>query len=183
MAKDDPGRIYSNSYNANDYVNSIKWDSISETGDMIAYYKGLIEFRREHDGLSYETTEEIQKSLNFLDHRLENVIAYTVKENKNLFFENTICIIYNPHAEESFVNIPKGRWKIYINGEKAGTEVLDTVKGGTTVNIPDTSALVMVSTSMKTSALCGCVGVVFAVFLIAVVARKRREKNECGSNH
>lgn len=186
VAKDDPERIYSNSYNANDYVNSIKWDSISKAQDMIAYYKGLMEFRKEHDGLSYETTEEIQKSLNFLDHRLKNVIAYTVKENRNLFFENTICMIYNPEMEEVFVSIPKGRWKVYVNGEKAGTEVLDTVKGGTTVNIPDTSALVMVSTSMKTSALCGCVGVVagvLAVFLIVVVARKRRKKNECGSNY
>lgn len=185
-AKDDPGRIYSNSYNANDYVNSIKWDSISETRDMIAYYKGLMAFRKEHDGLSYETTEEIQESLNFLDHRLENVIAYTVKENKNLFFENTICMVYNPNMEESFVSIPKGRWKVYINGEKAGTEVLDTVKGGTTVNVPDRSALVMVSTSMKMSALCGCISVaagILIVLLIFIVIRKRRKKNECGSNH
>ena len=186
VAKDDPGRIYSNSYNANDYVNSIKWDSISETQDMIAYYKGLMEFRKEHDGLSYETTEEIQKSLNFLEHRLKNVIAYTVKENRNLFFENTICMIYNPNTEEAFVDIPRGRWKVYINGEKAGTEVLDTIKGGTAVNIPDTSVLVMVSTSMKTSVLCGCITVV-AVILVAslmfVIIKKGRKKHECSSDH
>lgn len=187
VAKDDPERIYSNSYNANDYVNSIKWDRIAENKDVIAYYKGLMEFRKEHNGLSYETTEEIQKSLNFLDHRLENVIAYTIKENKNLFFENTICVIYNPNdTEESYIDIPKGRWKVYINEEKAGTEVLDTIGGGKAVAVPGISALVMVKTSMKTKALYGCAAVVFSilvVFILFRIVRKRGKKHEYSSDH
>lgn len=179
VAKDDSERIYSNSYNANDYVNSIKWDSISENQDMTAYYKGLMEFRKNHKGLSYETTKEIQESLNFIDGTEENVIGYTVKEDKNWFLENTICIIYNPNDESTSVNLPKGRWKVYINGEKAGTEVLSTIKGGKEASIPDTSAFVMVRTTMKTKAVYGCVGavvVIFVVFVISVIYRRRKSK-------
>lgn len=177
VAEDDPERIYSNSYNANDYVNSIKWDSISENKDMIAYYKGLMEFRKEHKGLSYETTEEIQELLNFIDGLEDNVIGYTVKEDKNWLFENTICIIYNPNDENTSVNLPKGRWKVYINGEKAGTEVLSTVKGGEAASIPDTSAFVMVRTTMKTEAIYGCAGavaIIIAVLAVFLVFRKKR---------
>lgn len=187
-AEDDPTRIYSNSYNANDYVNSIKWDSISENQDMLSYYKGLMEFRKSHKGLSYETTEEIQHSLSLLDGTEGNVIGYTVKEDKNWFFENTICIIYNPETEEAFVNLPKGRWKVYIDGDHAGTEVLDTYKGEQEISVSGTSALVLVSTSMKTKVVYGCIGIVIvifaAAFVIIIVRRKKRggNKNEHSSN-
>ena len=183
VAKDDASRIYSNSYNANDYVNSIKWDTISENKDMLAYYKGLMEFRKSHSGLSYETTKEIQELLTFLEETEENVIAYTVKEDKNSFFENTICIIYNPNSEESTVSIPKGRWKVYINGEKAGTEVIDTIKGGQGISVADTSSLVLIRTSMKSKTKIFCTIaaiVVFAVFILFIM--KRRRKNEHSSN-
>jgi pullulanase/glycogen debranching enzyme len=42
----DNGTFNSNSYNAGDEVNSIKWDTLSDKkyADVFEYYKGLIKF-------------------------------------------------------------------------------------------------------------------------------------------
>lgn len=177
-AEDDPERIYSNSYNANDYVNSIKWNSISENQDMTAYYKGLMEFRKNHKGLCFETAGEIQELLHFIDGLEDNVIGYTVKEDKNWLFENIIYILYNPNDKSTSVSFPKGNWKVYINGEKAGTEVLSAIKGGTKTDIPEVSAFVAVRTAMKPKAAHGCAGgaVIIFIFAVFVIYRRRKRK-------
>lgn len=180
VAKDDPTRIYSNSYSANDYVNSIKWNSVSEQTDMVSYYKGLMQFRKEHPGLCYETAEEIQESMEFLQDLEENVIGYTVVEKKNILLENKICMLYNPTSAETPVTLPKGSWKVYINGEQAGTEIIERLKGGNQIRIPEEEALVMVSTYVRKEVLyAGAVAIALACIIIGsvkIIHRSKRRK-------
>ena len=80
------------------------------------------------------TTEDIQKSINFLDKQLElpaNVVGYTLSgEASNDIWKN-IMVIFN--ANDTDVEIPLYNgdldWEIVVNGEKAGVESLGSIKG------------------------------------------------------
>lgn len=177
VAQDDPEKIYGNSYSAGDFVNSIKWNDISEYRELAAYYKGLMEFRKDHKGLSYETAGEIQKNMRFLETDEENVIAYTVVEEENLILENKICIIYNPNMEEASAMLPKGKWKVFINGEQAGTEELAVLSGGREISVPGIESLVLVRTYVKAEVLYGAVFIV-AIAGIFIFAKKHGQKEK-----
>lgn len=58
----DDGTFNSNSYNAGDEVNSIKWDTLSDKkyADVFEYYKGLIKFRKAHPALRLSTSEDVK---------------------------------------------------------------------------------------------------------------------------
>ncbi|MCM1159782.1 MAG: type I pullulanase [Roseburia sp.] len=185
VAEGEPEKIYGNSYNAGDDVNSIKWDSISEYPDMVSYYKGLMAFRKEHKGLSYETAEEIEKNMKFLDGLPEQVIAYTVTEPENLILENEICMIYNPNKEQASLMLPKGRWKVYIDGERAGVEELASLNGKTQIQIPGIEPLVLVRTYIKVEVFYAGIGIgaLAAIFAGIKIRRSRRKKHERSSNH
>lgn len=187
VSEKDPNRIYSNSYNSGDYVNSIKWDSISKQADMVAYYKGLMAFRKSHTGLSYETTEEITSNMKFLNNLEENVIGYSVIEGKNAIFNNEICMIYNPNSFETVINLPKGTWEVYINGEQAGIEPIETIEGSTDITIQKAEVMVLVRSYVKPQVIYFTIAVlaVLALLISIMTFKKRKEKgkNECSSNH
>lgn len=52
-------------------------------------------------------------------------------------------MIFNPNGEETQVTLPDGVWDVYINGEKAGTEILETITDNTATVAP-ISAMVLV---------------------------------------
>lgn len=187
VSEKDPNRIYSNSYNSGDYVNSIKWDTITENLDMIVYYKGLMAFRKIHTGLSYETTDEITENMKFLNNLEENVLGYIVTEEKDAISNHEICMIYNPNSFETNVTLPEGTWEVYINGEQAGTESIETIEGAKEITVPEAEALVLVRSYVKPQVIYMTIsfGAVLILFILLGVHGKRKEKgrDEHSSNH
>ena len=165
-----------NSYNINDYTNSMKWDTLDDpvTADMHEYYKGLIAFRAKHPELRMRTVEDINAYLTFLAPEQDNVVAFTAVDGANEDAKTTL-VIYNGNGEAIDFTLPEGKWDIYVNGEKAGTKVLDTVEG--IVSVAGTSAMVLVEASA--SSLLYIIGAVVAVVisgsLVAVVLKKRKK--------
>jgi pullulanase len=131
-----------NSYQSSDSVNSIKWDSKEANRDVYEYYKGLIAFRKAHPALRMITTEELQKNLTFLENMPEKVVGYTIDHSPNNESEKSICIIFNANKAATPVTVPEGCWNVYVRGDKAGTEILETIKGGSIIVDP-ISALVL----------------------------------------
>jgi pullulanase len=123
-------------------VNSIKWDSKEANRDVYEYYKGLIAFRKAHPALRMITTEELQKNLTFLENMPEKVVGYTIDHSPNNESEKSICIIFNANKAATPVTVPEGCWNVYVRGDKAGTEILETIKGGSIIVDP-ISALVL----------------------------------------
>lgn len=135
------GGFDENSYSSPDATNSIKWDNKDNVLDVYEYYKGLIAFRKAHGALRMTTAEEIQNHLTFVDGLGANVVAYTIGNSPNGEIAQEIFVIYNANKEAVGVPLPEGEWEIYINGEKAGCEVLDRVSG--TVQVEGISAMVL----------------------------------------
>ena len=168
-----------NSYNLNDYTNSIKWDTLDDatTADMLEYYKGLIAFRSEHPALRMTTTEDIEANLAFMDVEQKNVVAYTIANSPNGEKAKNIMVIYNGNEEAVDLTIPEGKWHVYINGEKAGTEVLDTVEG--TVNVAGISAVVLVQEGANVALIVGIIIAAVAILAgvgIFVSTKKKAKK-------
>lgn len=146
------GETYdANSYSSSDAVNSLKWDSLTENKDVYEYYKGLIAFRKAHNALRMTETEDIQNSLTFLADAVEaDAIAYTITGSPNDEVAEEIMVIHNGNAEEISVNLPdEDTWSVYINGEQAGTKVIEKVSGKVTVDKISTMVLVKESTTSK----------------------------------
>ena len=132
-----------NSYKSPDSINSIKWDTLSDpvVQDVVDYYAGLIEFRRNHSALRMTTAEEVAEKITQLGGLDFNVLGFHIAADAN-GEENELVIVFNPNAESTTVTLPAGAWDIRINGEDAGDSSLGTAEG--TVEVAPISAMVLV---------------------------------------
>ncbi len=135
------GSFNSNSYNAPDSVNSLKWDDLgkSEYKTVYNYYKGMIAFRKAH--AAFRSMEDAGDRYTFVDGTEKGVIAYELEPN-NGEVSDGIFVVYNPLAEAQTITLPEGEWTICVQGDKAGTESLGTASGSITVDGISTTILV-----------------------------------------
>ena len=155
---DESGNVIHNSYNSSDYVNTLRWYNLDKAiySDTVDYYKGLIEFRKNHEALRLDTAEEVAKNVTY--HWVTNdVILYTINGKSSVPGEvaDGIVVIYNASASKQSINlygndgvgnaynIARGTWNICVNEEDAGAEVLGTVTNGW-ASVAAHSALVLV---------------------------------------
>ena len=175
-----------NSYKSSDAINSIKWDEMNM--DVYEYYKGLIEFRKAHSALRMTSADDIEKYLEFIDAP-SNVVAYTIDGKAEGEISDQLLIIYNANKTETEVTIPEGEWKVCINVDKAGTDVIETVSGGT-VKVAGISCMALVKGETVVAAdadnaddnmtlyiIIGVVAVVVVAVIIFLVAKKNGKKN------
>lgn len=135
------GKFEENSYKASDFVNSIKWNLVTENKEIEEYYKGLIEFRKDNPGLKMNTNKLVEKNLIFMENLPSGMIGYTIKKDKVLGQKEDIVIIHNSRDEELKLKLPSGIWKVYIDGERASKTPLYEVSEETM--IPKISTLVL----------------------------------------
>lgn len=145
---DDGTSFVDNSYNSPDSVNSLKWDTLTKNKEVFNYYKGLIAFRKAHSALRMTKTADIQENLKFLEGLEPNVVGYTIDNSPNGETAKSLCVIYNANKETSAITIPEGDWNVYVKGQQAGIEILETVKGGT-ITVEPITTMVLVQEDKK----------------------------------
>lgn len=138
----EDGTFDENSYASPDAVNSIKWDSLDDENTKMVYefYKGLIAFRKAHDSLRMEnTTAEQIKFYGQEEHK--GAVVYEIAPEA-VGASGNVFVIYNPFEEDITVTLPEGSWDVYVKGQTAGNEVLETVSGE--VSVESISCMVLV---------------------------------------
>lgn len=146
---DETGTVFvHDSYKSPDFVNSLKWDLLDTNAQVVEYYKGLIAFRKAHSALRMTKTEDIQSNLTFMEGLDANVVAYTINNSPNGETAKSLLIVYNANKEATTLTVPAGDWNVYVKGNKAGTEILETISGGK-VTVDPISALVLVQEDAK----------------------------------
>ena len=125
-----PGGAYDhNSYNSPDIVNSIKWNRKSEFIDVYNYYKGLIALRKAHTAFRFPTKELIGKNMNFFSRLPQKVVGFSLTGDCSL---EEIIVFLNPNNYD--INLYAfGKYNVYADGDRAGTEPLYTVDGNYSV--------------------------------------------------
>ena len=185
----EDGTFDTNSYSSGDKINNLKWSDLEneEYQAVYEYYKGLIAFRKAHGALRLTTAEDVASAVTVVDGMDANVIAFDIQGGINGETADELYIIYNANTTDTTVTLPDGNWNVYINGEKAGTEVLDTVTG--TAAVAPISPLVLVRESSKSAfssnttgsasnigLIVGIVAVVVVVAGIVVVMVRKKSK-------
>ena len=150
----DDGTFNSNSYNAGDKVNTIHYsDLLDETvKDVFEYYKGLISFRKAHKALRLETAEEVGANVSEIVQNDTECLTF-VFDGKNIEGEisDGLFVVLNAEPVDEVIELPEGEWKVCVNGEKAGTEVLSVETGSVQVKAGTAMVLVQGENEVKES--------------------------------
>ncbi len=166
------GSLNSNSYVAGDEVNAIRWENLSDEtyADTIAYYKGLIAFRKAHPSLRLASAEEVAELVVPVEETPDDVLAFQI-EGKRVEGEisNQIFVIYNPNKEAQTVQLPKGRWTICIDKENAGTAKLGRASKKVTVDGVSTMVLVKGNATLDDSPVLVIVVLVFMLGVFSAI--------------
>ena len=141
-----------NSYNASDEVNQIDWNWKNENQDVYDYYKGLISLRSAHPAFRMSAQEDIQNNLTFMEEVPLGVIAFNLANNANGDSASDITVIHNATDSEQVISLPKSAdWQLVVNGETAGTDVIEVVSGDSVTVTPNSSYVLMIDDSMNTT--------------------------------
>lgn len=142
------GGFEHNSYMSPDSVNSLKWSDLEneEYQNVYDYYKGLIAFRKAHGALRLTNAGDVKANVFAVDGLPSNVVAFRINGGVNGETSDGLFLIFNANNTAQEITLPAGTWNVYINGEKAGTNVLETVTDGTVTAAP-ISATVLVKAS------------------------------------
>ena len=138
------GTFDSNSYRSPDSVNSIKWDDLAapEYRDTLAYYQGLIAFRKAHSALRLTTAEEVARNVVPISGLDSNVLAFHINGGVGGEEAQGLYVIFNANPTFKKVPLPAGKWNVNIDHQRAGISTLATAQ--TKVNVAPFSAMVLV---------------------------------------
>ena len=123
------GKFDENSYRSPDRVNAIRWDTLEspEYQETLAYYKGLIAFRKAHEGLRQTGREAVQASVFPVETGNPKAVCYRVEDRYH-----SILAIFNADDQPLTMTLPDGTWDVNIHDGAAGTVPLFTAQGEVT---------------------------------------------------
>ena len=128
-----------NSYSSGKALNQLDWMSLETYGDVVDYYKGLIEIRKNISAFS-DPTSATANSINYFDDMPNGVIAYSINDP----VYSKVVVIFNSSEETATVNID-GTYAQLADATTAGMQNLGTVTDK--VKISSKSAAVLVDKS------------------------------------
>ena len=134
-----------NSYRSSSAVNQLDWERRSDYGDLVQYYAGLIEIRKNFSAFTDPTGDSV-KNIKFIDNLPKGVIAYTLKNKTDSSQWEQVAVMFNAAEKDVEVTLPEGlasEWVVVVNGDSAGLGGLAIVKENT-VSVKAGTALMLV---------------------------------------
>lgn len=128
-----------NSYNSPDSINHLDWNNLQRYPQFFAYYKNLIQLRKNHPAFRLATGDKVRQHLEFLpavdskDVKQDCLVGFLLKDLQGIDAWKTIVVIYNFNKEAKEMAIPEGNYTIACCngtideaglGEVSGKEVL-----------------------------------------------------------
>lgn len=130
-----------NSYQSPDSVNAIDWKRKAEHADVFAYYKGLIQLRKNHPAFRLGDADLVRKHLEFLPVTGSNVVAYRLKDNAGGDVWRDIIVVLNARKEAARVSVPEGKYTVVCKDGTINEKGLGNIHG-TEISVPAQSALI-----------------------------------------
>ncbi len=131
-----------NSYQSPDSVNAIDWDRKTLNADVFAYYKGLIQLRRNHPAFRLGDAEAVRKHLEFLPVEGTNLVAYRLKEHAGGDAWEDVIVVLNARRESASLQVPEGRYTAVCQNGVVNEKGLATVYGPTLTVAPQSAMIV-----------------------------------------
>lgn len=115
-----------NSYRSPDQTNAIDWTWKVDNMDVFEYYKGLIEIRRSVDVFSYDSKEDLQSHLFFLQDP-SGMVSYIVYDETSPW-EYTL-VAHNNAVVDRPLDLQGYTWNLVANKDTAGLNTISEVEG------------------------------------------------------
>lgn len=136
-----------NSYKSSPEINKINWNNILEYQDLVSYYKGLYEIRKNFTPFtamdkSYSSAYTLNKAMG---SAFSNQVAFTVKNDQPDEWQ-TMAVIHNSAKKAEEVKLKDEsctEWVIIANDKTAGLKNLGEVSGST-FTVPAISTVIAV---------------------------------------
>ncbi len=120
------GMIDHNTYDKDNEVNYINYNYAKLNQELWDYYKGLIELRKEFQSFRRAEYEGVK----FISvHDNDFALGYVLKHENEEF-----VVLFNAHPLKEIVcELPKGKWDVLVDQDKAGIKSLSKVSGLITI--------------------------------------------------
>lgn len=130
-----------NSYQSPDSINAIDWSRKALHADVFAYYKGLIQLRKNHPAFRLGSAELVRRHLEFLPVEGKNLVAWRLKEHAGGDKWEDIVVVLNSRREPARVTVPQGSYTVVCRDGFINEGGLAKVSG-TELVVPAQSALI-----------------------------------------
>ena len=130
-----------NSYQSPDSINAIDWSRKALHADVFAYYKGLIQLRKNHPAFRLGDADLVRRHLEFLPVEGTNVVAWRLKEHAGGDKWEDIVVVLNSRREPARVTVPQGSYTVVCKDGFINEGGLAKVSG-TELTVPAQSALI-----------------------------------------
>ena len=130
-----------NSYQSPDSVNAIDWKRKTEHADVFAYYKGLIQLRKNHPAFRLGDAGLVREHLEFLPVEGSNVVAYRLKGHAGGDTWGNIYVVLNARKETAKVSVPEGKYTVVCKDGFISEQGLGTMYGPE-ISVPAQSAMI-----------------------------------------
>ncbi|MCI6007149.1 MAG: type I pullulanase [Ruminococcus sp.] len=131
-----------NSYSSSVDINKLDWSRTAEYGDLVSYYKGMLEFRNYFAPVRTATKlDNVTGSYNNSTGLVQMVYA----DNTNSDWKNVV-MLFNDGSKDQTVTLDSAlpdSWVTVVNGQMAGVANLGEVSGRD-ITVPAGEALVLV---------------------------------------
>ena len=131
-----------NSYQSPDSINAIDWSRKAQHADVFAYYKGLIQLRKNHPAFRLGDADLVRRHLEFLPVEGTNVVAWRLKEHAGGDAWEDIVVVLNSRREPARVAVPDGRYTVVCKDGFINEAGLAKVVGAE-VMVPAQSAMIL----------------------------------------
>ena len=136
-----------NSYKSSPEINKINWNNIVEYQDLVSYYKGLFEIRKNFTPFtamdkSYAPSYTLNQAIG---SAFSNQVAFTVKNDQADEWQ-TMAVIHNAATTAKEVPLKDDsctEWVIIADGQSAGLKNLGEVSGST-FTVPALTSIIAV---------------------------------------
>lgn len=130
-----------NSFQSPDSINAIDWSRKALHADVFAYYKGLIQLRKNHPAFRLGSAELVRRHLEFLPVEGKNLVAWRLKEHAGGDRWEDIVVVLNSRREPARVAVPQGNYTIVCKDGVINEGGLAKVSGAE-LTVPAQSALI-----------------------------------------
>ena len=107
-----------NSYNSPDSINHLDWNNLQKYPQLFAYYKNLIQLRKNHPAFRLSQGDKVREHLEFLPTKdaqgvqQDCMVAFQLKNLAGIDTWKNIVVIYNFNKEAKTIGIPEGNYVV-----------------------------------------------------------------------
>lgn len=116
------------SFKTESAINQLDWSRAEEYGDLVKYYKGLLQIRKHFRALTSKDRKILER-FSFYDTDKQEMIAFRIQgiEAQEDWWKE-LFVIYQNTEEKKELKLPEGSWSLLCDGESCIPDGIRTCK-------------------------------------------------------